>query len=454
MTWIPAPHLIYISDILAEVALGNITRLIINLPPRNGKSELISKYFPAWYLGKHPDHRIILASYEADFAAGWGRKARDLVEEFGPEYFNIGVRQTSSAAHRWDLEGYNGGMVTAGAGGAISGKGANCFIIDDPIKNQDEANSKLQRDRVDEWYKSVVYTRLDTAVSSIIIMQTRWHDDDLAGRRIKEMDKGGEKWKIVSIPAVAEKDDILGRPIGTPLWPERFPLSYLHKVKGTIGPDWWAALYQQNPIQQTGKLFKRQYFRYFTREGDIYKLFAQDGGSKSYKVSDTWIFQTCDPAASTRETADYFVLATWAVTPDNDLLLLDILRDRLEGPDQPALFKQAYDLWHPQFQAVESAGLGKTLYQMLVREGLPVQDLQSMGQDMDKLTRARPAAVRMKAGAVYFKKGAFWLQDYEDELIAFDKGAHDDQVDVTSYAARCLVETFDEDETDPYVYGV
>ncbi|MCK4814533.1 phage terminase large subunit, partial [bacterium] len=330
----------------------------------------------------------------------------------------------------------------------------NCFIIDDPIKNQDEANSKLQRDRVDEWYKSVVYTRLDTDISSIILMMTRWHDDDLAGRRIKEMNKGGEEWTVVSIPAIAEKDDLLGRTIGAPLWPQRFPLPYLNKIKGTIGIDWWTALYQQNPIQQTGKLFKRQYFRYFTKENDIYKLWAQDGSSKSVKVGDCWIFQTCDPAASTRESADYFALATWAVTPENDLLLLDMFRERLEGPDQPALFKQLNDLWHPQFQAVETAGLGKTLFQMLVREGLPVQDLQSSGQDLDKLTRARPAAARMKAGAVYFSKGAHWLPDYEDELIAFDKGAHDDQVDVTSYGARCLVETFDEDEADPFIIGI
>ena len=437
-----------------DVALGKITRLIIDLPPRNGKSELISKYFPAWYLGKFPDNRIILASYESDFAAGWGRKARDLVEEFGPEFFNINVRGTSSAAHRWDLEGYNGGMITAGAGGAISGKGANIFVIDDPIKNQDEAYSKLQRDRIWEWYRSVVYTRLDTTDSAIILMMTRWHADDMAGRLIKEMKDGGELWTVISLPAIAEENDLLNRTPGEPLWPERFPLKTLMRIKGAIGPDWWSALYQQNPIQQTGKLFKRQYFRYFTRENDIYRLWAQDGSSKNVKVRDCWIFQTCDPAASTRESADYFALATWAVTPENDLLLLDMFRERLEGPDQPALFKQLNDLWNPQFQAVESAGLGKTLFQMLVREGLPVEDLQKLGQDLDKMTRARPAAARMKAGAVYFSKGAHWLPDYEDELISFDKGAHDDQVDVTSYATRCLIDTFDEDEADPFIIGI
>jgi predicted phage terminase large subunit-like protein len=437
-----------------DVALGNVTRLIIDLPPRNGKSELISKYFPAWYLGKFPDNRIILASYESDFAAGWGRKARDLIEEFGPGFFNINVRGTSSAAHRWDLEGYNGGMITAGAGGAISGKGSNIFIIDDPIKNQDEAYSKLQRERIWEWYRSVVYTRLDTDTSAIILMMTRWHADDLAGRLIKEMEKGGDQWTVVSLPAIAEEYDLLGRKPGEPLWPERFPADHLMRIKAAVGPEWWAALYQQRPVLQQGMLFKRQYFRYFDRDGDIYKLTASDGRVKNVKARDCWTFQTCDPAASTRTTADYFVLGTWTVTPDNDLLLEDILRDRLEGPDQPKLFRQAYDRWHPRFQAVESAGLGKTLFQMLVREGLPVKDLQSTGQDLDKLTRARPAAVRMEAGSVYFRKNAPWMPEYEEELIAFDKGVHDDQVDVTSYAARCLVETFAEDESNPFVMGI
>ncbi len=437
-----------------DVALGKITRLIIDLPPRNGKSELISKYFPAWYLGKFPDNRIILASYESDFAAGWGRKARDLVEEFGPEFFNINVRGTSSAAHRWDLEGHNGGMITAGAGGAISGKGANIFVIDDPIKNQDEAYSKLQRDRIWEWYRSVVYTRLDTTDSAIILMMTRWHADDLAGRLIKEMDDGGEPWTVISFPAIAEEKDLLGRTNGEPLWPERFPLETLMRIKGAIGNEWWSALYQQRPISQTGVLFKRQYFRYFERIGDIYHMYDGTGKDKAVKVADCWNFQTCDPAASTRTTADYFALGTWAVTPDNELLLLDIIRDRLEGPDQPKLFRQAYDRWHPRFQAVESTGLGKTLFQMLVREGLPVKDLQSTGGDLDKLTRARPAAVRMESGSVYFLKNAQWLPDYEDELLVFDKGTHDDQVDITAYAARCLVETFGEDETEPFFIGI
>ena len=208
-------------------------------------------------------------------------------------------------------------------------------------------------------------------------MMTRWHDDDLAGRILKEAKKTGEPWLVVNLPAIAEEGDLLNRKPGEPLWPDRFSLETLHGIKEAVGPEWWSALYQQRPRIQRGMLFKRQFFRYFEPDGDLYKLHDGADNSKNVNARDCWIFQTCDPAASTSTTADYFVLATWAVTRDNDLLLLDILRDRLEGPDQPKLFKQAYDRWHPKFQAVESTGLGKTLFQMLVREGLPEYEDES-----------------------------------------------------------------------------
>ena len=179
--WIPARHLLYTSKKLVDVSARRIKGLIVTEPPRHGKSELISKYFPAWYLGLFPDERIILTSYEADFAASWGRKARDIIEEYGEELFGIQVRQDSSAANRWGIQGYEGGMNTAGAGGPITGKGGNLIIIDDPFKNAEEANSKTIRDKVWEWYKSTLYTRLEPN-GVLVIIQTRWHEDDLVGR--------------------------------------------------------------------------------------------------------------------------------------------------------------------------------------------------------------------------------------------------------------------------------
>lgn len=414
------------------MAARRTKRLIVTEPPRHGKSELISRYFPAWYLGIFPDERIILTSYEADFAASWGRKARDTVEEFGGELFGIRVRQDSSAANRWDIEGHSGGMVTAGAGGPITGRGGNVIIIDDPFKNAEEANSKRIRDKVWEWYQSTLYTRLEPG-GAIIIVMTRWHEDDLVGRLLNPEYGEVEDWEIINLPAVAEEGDVLGREPGEALWPERYDLAELKRIKKTVGSYWWNALYQQKPSPAAGNKFKRAWFRYFEIDDEHVVLHTpgEEQERKRVPLNQCWCFQTCDPAASTKTSADYFVLATWLVTPNRDLLLRDIIRTRLEGPDQPKLFEQGYRRWNPKLQGVETKNMGLTLYQELRRKGLPVLDLKA---ETDKETRALPVMARMEAGTVYFLQGASWLGDYEDELLVFPNGEYDDQVDVTSYA--------------------
>lgn len=430
--WRPAKHLLYTSRKLVNVAARRTKRLIVTEPPRHGKSELISRYFPAWYLGIFPDERIILTSYEADFAASWGRKARDTVEEFGGELFGIRVRQDSSAANRWDIEGHSGGMVTAGAGGPITGRGGNVIIIDDPFKNAEEANSKRIRDKVWEWYQSTLYTRLEPG-GAIIIVMTRWHEDDLVGRLLNPEYGEVEDWEIINLPAVAEEGDVLGREPGEALWPERYDLAELKRIKKTVGSYWWNALYQQKPSPAAGNKFKRAWFRYFEIDDEHVVLHTpgEEQERKRVPLNQCWCFQTCDPAASTKTSADYFVLATWLVTPNRDLLLRDIIRTRLEGPDQPKLFEQGYRRWNPKLQGVETKNMGLTLYQELRRKGLPVLDLKA---ETDKETRALPVMARMEAGTVYFLQGASWLGDYEDELLVFPNGEYDDQVDVTSYA--------------------
>lgn len=428
-TWYPADHLLLLDNLLVKVSLGEIKNLMIFMPPRHGKSELTSKYFPAWYLGKFPDKRVILTSYEADFAAGWGYKVRNILQEYGPNLFGVQVSAQSAARDRWELQGHQGGMMTAGVGGAITGKGADLLIIDDPVKNAEEAQSKTYRQKTYDWYRSTAYTRLEPG-GAVIIIQTRWHEADLSGMLLNEEP---EKWTVISLPALAEENDLLGRTAGEALFPSRYNAADLQEIKKTLGSYWFNALYQQRPQPDGGAIFKRQFFKYATLTGDILDL----GGEKKFILPMCRIFQTCDPAASTKTTADYFVLGTWAQTPNNDLVLLDILRTRLEGPDQVNLFKQQYARWKPAFQAVESAGVGKTLYQMLVREGLPIKELKA---DTDKLTRALPAAARMEAGTIYFIQGASWLHEFEEELLSFPNGAHDDQVDVLSYACKIVIE--------------
>lgn len=241
--WYPAKHLVELSEKLMDVATGDITHLMIFMPPRHGKSELTSKYFPAWYLGKYPDNRVILTGYEADFAAQWGYKARNIMHEHGPALFNLTVAGNSSARDRWDIAGHLGGMSTAGVGGAITGKGAHLLIIDDPIKNAEEANSKTYRDKSYDWYRSTAYTRIEPG-GSVVIIQTRWHEDDLSGRLLKEEP---EKWTVVNLPALAEEGDSLDRQPGEALFPKRYDVSALLDIKRTVGSYWWNALYQQRP---------------------------------------------------------------------------------------------------------------------------------------------------------------------------------------------------------------
>lgn len=432
--WYPADHLLLLDEALVKVSLGLIKRLMIFMPPRHGKSELTSKYFPAWYLGRNPDKRVILTSYEADFAASWGYKVRTILQDYGNPCFGINLSQKSAAKNRWDILGHNGGMITAGVGGAITGKGADLLIIDDPVKNAEEAQSETYRQKTYDWYISTAFTRLEPG-GAVILIQTRWHEDDLAGRILANE---GDKWTVISLPALAEKDDLLGRKEGEALFTSRYSRDNILEIKKTLGSYWFSALYQQRPQPAGGAVFKREYFKYATLENGIIDL----GEFKKYVFKDCKIFQTCDPATSTKETADYFVLSTWAQTPINDLVLLNVHRTRLESPDQVNLFKQGYTRWKPVQQWVEQNGIGKTLYQSLLRTGLPVKKLDA---DTDKVTRALPTAARMEAGTVYFLRdedeGQSWLHDFEEELLRFPNGAHDDQVDTLSYAGQVVIES-------------
>ncbi len=432
--WTLASHLDLLNRRLADVVAGGNGRVLVLMPPRHGKSELCSVYLPAWYLGTHPDRRVILASHEADFAASWGRRSRDVLEEHGRSLFGVEVRSDSAAANRWDIAGRRGGMITAGVGGTLTGRGCDLLIIDDPHKSAEEAQSQTYRDRVWDWYRAVARTRLEPG-ASVVVIQTRWHEDDLAGRLLTGGEHGGEQWEVLGLPALAEEDDPLGRAHGEPLWPERFSLEELTRIRRSIGSHWWAALYQQRPQPLDGGIFKRSWFRRFRSRDDRYEL-IQPEGAKVVTMGDCRRFCTVDLAASTKTSADYTVVATWAATPDKDLLLLDRVRLRLEGPDHVPLLRTTYQRWKPGFIAIERTGFQLTLIQQATREGLPVRELVA---DTDKISRALVAAARMEAGTVYFPADEPWVGEFEDELLAFPSGRHDDQVDVLAYAAIQLV---------------
>lgn len=432
--WECPKHLALLNRKLAQVAAGRIRRLMIAMPPRHGKSQFASQYFPAWYLGTFPDHRVILVGYEASFAASWGRKARDILREHGPSQFGVSVRRDAASAESWLIAGRYGGMDTAGVGGPLTGKGANLLIIDDPIKNAEDANSPTLREKAWDWYTSTAYTRLEPG-GAIILIQTRWHEDDLAGRVLANARCGGEPWEVLELPALAVEDDILGRPRGEALWPNRYSVAALERTKATLGSYWFAALYQQRPAPAEGNRFKRYWFRYWSAEGQgsLYRL--RGVPDRIVRARDCRRFGTVDLAVSTRTSADYTVLAAWAVTPDGDLLLIDLIRERFEEPDlirQAVALRARHDL---DYLAVEANGVQLGIVQTMRRSPHKLA-VRGIVNDRDKLSRASTAIIRCEAGQIFFPERAPWLDTYESELLGFPSGAHDDQVDATSLAAH------------------
>lgn len=447
-------HLRILNKFLIDIAQRKITRAIITFPPRHGKSETASKLFPAWYLGMCPSHRVMLVSYAAEYAATWGRKTRDILEEWGPQLFNVRIRDDVRARDAWELQqkkglggitggaytNSGGGMVTTGIGGPLTGRGGDLIIIDDPIKNSEEAFSPTIRQKQWDWFISTLMSRKQPKAVVVLIM-TRWHEDDLAGRLITNMEAGGEHWEVLNFPALAtEADDLLGRDIGDALWPEQYSREVLEETRENAGSYWFSAMYQQQPIPAKDAVFKMEKLRRYSVEGKnvpvlgprdyIYVLHSPDGSKRP--IGGGTIFTTVDLAVSLKETADYTVVSTWLETPDKDLLLLDVRKIRLEGPDQTPLMLEVYHKFRPAIMHVEKTGFQLAIIQAAQRAGLPIMPYTPVG---DKMARALAPAAKMEAGKVYFPYQAPWLKVAESEMAKFPADAHDDFVDTLSMAA-------------------
>lgn len=441
--WIPAPHLIMLSQKIVDVATGRCPRLIVTMPPRHGKSELISRFAPAWFLGNFPNKKVILASYSDTFAAWWGRRARDVLEEHGEDLFGVRINQESKSGAHWEVDRHEGVMVTAGVGGGITGKGAHFMVIDDPVKNSQDAASETIRDIHGEWWKSTARTRLQKGAGVILVM-TRWHEDDLAGRMIADSMKGeGDHWEVLNLPAFCEDEsDALGREIDDVLWPEMFDKDWMEQTKKALGTYWFSALYQQRPAPASGLLFKRENFRYYRKmdacneQGDNIIEIYKDNGPTIFDPAYGTKFCTVDVAASSKQDADYTVVSTWIVTVDRDLILWDRERVQFEGPDLAPFIRRIYFEQRPSLIGIERLGHGLQIIQELVREGLPIIRLEP---DTDKVSRALPACARYEEHRIYHPQGPQWVgEEWEHELLVFPNGKNDDQVDTVAYAALQL----------------
>jgi predicted phage terminase large subunit-like protein len=442
--WVPFEHLLRIDEMLLEIAARRVTRLIVEVPIRHGKSELVSRYTPAWWLGRFPDDQVMLAAYEAEFARSWGRKARDVLAEFGPQVFGISVADMPASADWWHVEDHEGVMVTAGVGGALTGKGADLLIIDDPVKNAEQAHSAVYRDKTWDWWQSTARSRLQPG-GRVVVVMARWHEDDLAGRLIATQDES-EPWTVLQLPAVAEADDPMGRQVGEALCPEMFDEDALARTRRELGTYWFSALLQQKPSPAEGLLFKRGDFRTWSKNGTIYTLKDAEY-TRHIEEGTLRFFQTCDAAASDKTTADYSVCTTFALTPEKDLLVIDVDRQKFETLDVPGFFKRANDAKRNPVMWFETFGAGRAPYKELGRSGYPVKELLvEQGTRNDKIARAMPAVAAYERHQVFHPEGRPWLGSFEDELTAFPNATHDDMVDTVSYGVRLVPKIAVEEE--------
>jgi len=425
--WQSAPHLELLCSKLEAVERGEILRLMVFMPPRHGKSHVVSKKFPAWYLGRNPDNDIIISSYSADLAYDFSRIARNTLREWGPRLWDVELADDSSAVGRWGIKGHRGGLVAAGVGGPITGRGAHVAIIDDPFKNWEEAQSQVIRDKVWEWYKSTFRTRLAPG-GAIVLVMTRWHLDDLAGRLLEEMLKGGEEWEIVCLPAVAESriilvkgkielPDPLGRKPGEILWPERYSAQELCTIKTTLGSYLWNALYQQHPSPSKGGILKRTWWKFY-----------QEAPSKFDEVIQSW-----DCTFKDLKTSDFVVGQVWGRV-GADKYLLDQTRDRMDIIATMNAIRSLSAKW-PQARAklVEDKANGPAVIQMLRKE---IPGLIAVNPEGGKVARAQAVSPDIEAGDVYLPDPSIapWIHDFIEECAAFPNGPHDDQVDAMTQA--------------------
>ncbi len=412
--YVAAPHHWLIADALESVERGECKRLMICMPPRHGKSELASRRFPAWYLGRKAHRQIIAASYNGDLANDFGREVRNIVHspEFGA-LFAAQLAQDSKAANRWHTD--KGGMyVAAGVGTAITGRGADVLLIDDPFKDREEADSELRRQRVWDWYTSTAYTRL-MPDGAIVVINTRWHDDDLSGRLLSEQDSGGDKWQVLSLPAINGK--------GEALWADWYPLSRLEEIRGVLPARDWNALYQQNPIPDDGDYFKSGWFGEYEALPENLRMY----GASDYAVTDGDGDYTEHGVVGVDANNNIYVADWWRAQTTSDVWI-EKKCDLIIAHSPQCWFGEA----GPIRRAIEPF----LMRRMQAREAYcRVEWLPSIN---DKPTRARPIQAMASMGKVFFPKHAPWKHELMSQLLRFPAGKFDDGVDVMGLFGRGL----------------
>ncbi len=413
--FIEGRHHRIIAEKLEKIATGELKRLIVNMPPRHSKSEFASYLMPAWFLGRNPKLKIIQATHNTELAVRFGRKVRNLIET--ESYYEIfpetRLKTDDKAAGRWGTEA-GGEYFAAGVGAAVTGRGADLFIIDDPHSEQD-ALSEGAFDNAYEWYTSGPRQRLQPG-GAIILVMTRWGTKDLTGRLLKAQsnDIMSDQWEIVEFPAIMPSDK--------PLWPEFWSTDDLLKVKSALPVAKWNAQWQQQPTAAEGAIVKREWWQPWEKE-DVPPV--------------KYIMQSYDTAFSKKETADYSAITTWGVFQPEEggadhIILLDARRGRYNFPELKEVALEEYDYWEPDMVIIEAKATGTPLTDELRRTGIPVLNY-TPGKGRDKVTRMHTVAPIFEAGMVWAPDKKF-ADEVIEECAAFPNGDHDDFVDSMTMA--------------------
>ena len=429
----PARHHRLLLDKLEAVERGEITRLMVMMPPGAAKSTYASILFPPWFLGRNPKKSIIGASHAGELAERFGRRVRNLVgsSEF-KRIFGYGLSGDNAAAGRWETE-RGGEYYAVGVDASVTGRRADLGIIDDPVKGRAEADSASIRQRVWEWYKADFWPRIKPG-GRIVLILTRWHEDDLAGRLLADAAVGGEQWKVLSLPAEAGLNDPLGRAPGELLWPEWFMPEMFAEAKRDVRN--WSALYQQEPTPDTGDYFKSEWIRWYEVAPDIRTL-------RTYGASDY---------AVTSQGGDYTVHGVIGVDPSDNIYLLDWWRAQTDAEAWIEAFLDMMERWQPLMWAEEQGQILRSLGPFIAKRQMERRIYgyrRSFTSTADKQMRAQAIRARLAMGMVYFPKNAPWVTDLVSEMLRFDAGKNDDQVDVLSLFGRMLATLVHGDDIKP-----
>jgi predicted phage terminase large subunit-like protein len=402
---------LYVRQYLTKITRGELKRLMLFMPPRHGKSEMVTIRYPVWRLLQDPSLRVIIGAYNQTLADKFSRKARKIAQQVG-----ITLSRERTAVEDWETE-EGGGLRAVGVGGGITGQGGDIIIMDDPVKSREEARSQTYRDKVYDWYTDDLYTRLEPGAAIVLIM-TRWHEDDLAGRILASED--GPNWTVISLPAEAEVDDPLGRKIGEALCPDRYDLPVLQAIRKVLQRSYWA-LYQQRPQEQEGDIFKRSWF-------EIVREVPREAKRVRY-----W------DRGATKDDGDYTVGTKIARTNEGIYYVEDVVRGQWSTGERNRIMKQTAELdgieaevWFEQEPGSSGVDVAQDLIKLF--DGFIVHADKVTG---DKSARADPFSAQCEGLNVKIKK-APWNEAWLDELTSFPNGAHDDQVDSASGAYNKL----------------